>query len=522
MQAIKNQRSKILTLLKSSQSRLVPPSFSHTLRAFASTNKFSRSSPLNYQFYQIGVKDLNADQAGLQDLVPRPKKTQIQFMCKGAFPLDRQGTHMLPKLPTRSVIEDYLASKKVDEDILIDHFGNMFTSTLDNIAKRDYGKLEKLLESKFYETILQNKDNLERFNLSYDLNKVDANESFIIDKMLIKGLYHDRSKNGVNYDYMLVNEQEHYGIRFYLHKYFVGYNAYYLAIENEEFFRIQNEKNEKMTPDDFNTMYKTKDTFDDLSFKLKKRMQESQHSMILRVTFQFRDTNKALSASQGPEPLYDPDYTGNHIIVFENQLTMPSLMAMIDHSEQEFINLRKLNFKNWRIVDIDNYMKGNSFFQKHKTDKEFTDQMEFYLGINDGDNKPTKEQKKDLRQDFEKLAKFILSSEPRSNRGLERFIDEVIAQPEQTVAEVEKLVKEDVTKDNKQQQAQLAMPKEKKQKGGDKQQVNKEENGDQQKQAKQNAAEKKPEQNSNNGSTNEQAEKQAPIQAAPKSSDEKQ
>jgi len=41
--------------------------------------------------------------------------------------------------------------------------------------------------------------------------------------------------NGINYDYLLVNNHENDGIRFYLHKYFVGFNAYYIALENEEF-----------------------------------------------------------------------------------------------------------------------------------------------------------------------------------------------------------------------------------------------------------------------------------------------
>ena len=101
--------------------------------------------------------------------------------------------------------------------------------------------------------------------------------------------------------------------------------------------------------------------------------------MILRVILQFKDTNKALTSLSGPEPLYDPDYTGNHIVIFENQLTLPNQMALIDHTELQFINLRKLNFKNWRIVDIDHYMKGNSYFNRHATEREFHENVQKHM-----------------------------------------------------------------------------------------------------------------------------------------------
>jgi len=41
-------------------------------------------------------------------------------------------------------------------------------------------------------------------------------------------------------------------------------------------------------------------------------------------------------------------------------------MALIDHSYGQFIDAYRVNFKNWRIVDIDNYMNGNSLFLQVK------------------------------------------------------------------------------------------------------------------------------------------------------------
>jgi hypothetical protein len=34
----------------------------------------------------------------------RPKKTQIQHMCRGGLPLDRSGTFALPKLAERTLV----------------------------------------------------------------------------------------------------------------------------------------------------------------------------------------------------------------------------------------------------------------------------------------------------------------------------------------------------------------------------------------------------------------------------------
>lgn len=68
----------------------------------------------------------------------RPKKTSIEYMCKGSFPLDRAGTIALPKLPERQFVEDYLQFKKLDEELLTEHFSGMFTTFLSGLAAKDY------------------------------------------------------------------------------------------------------------------------------------------------------------------------------------------------------------------------------------------------------------------------------------------------------------------------------------------------------------------------------------------------
>lgn len=37
---------------------------------------------------------------------------------------------------------------------------------------------------------------------------------------------------------------------------------------------------------------------------------------------------------------------------------------MVDNTYEQFVNQHRLNFKNWRLVDFDNFMKGNPFYSE--------------------------------------------------------------------------------------------------------------------------------------------------------------
>ena len=43
-------------------------------------------------------------------------------------------------------------------------------------------------------------------------------------------------------------------------------------------------------------------------------------------------------------------------------------MSFVDHTLQEYIDAYRVNFRNWKIVDIDNFMEGNHFFSELKTE----------------------------------------------------------------------------------------------------------------------------------------------------------
>lgn len=55
-------------------------------------------------------------------------------------------------------------------------------------------------------------------------------------------------------------------------------------------------------------------------------------------------------------------------------------MNLLDNPLEDYILMRKLNFKNWKIVDVDHYMKGNSFFKSVVPERQFIKNIDHYLG----------------------------------------------------------------------------------------------------------------------------------------------
>ena len=77
---------------------------------------------------------------------------------------------------------------------------------------------------------------------------------------------------------------------------------------------------------------------------------------------------------------YQDNYTHNHLAIFENQLISPPETYLVNHGFEEWyiinnyrIARHKYDPNNWKMVDIDNYMKGNPFFINwdNEFDKEF-------------------------------------------------------------------------------------------------------------------------------------------------------
>jgi len=72
----------------------------------------------------------------------------------------------------------------------------------------------------------------------------------------------------------------------------------------------------------------------------------------------------SLGTFTGCDGEYSKDYSGNHIAVFECQLRSPPVLSLVDHTYIEFLMMHRLNFKDWKLVDLDNFMKGNPFYSE--------------------------------------------------------------------------------------------------------------------------------------------------------------
>jgi hypothetical protein len=84
--------------------------------------------------------------------------------------------------------------------------------------------------------------------------------------------------------------------------------------------------------------------------------------MFLRTTVMFK--NIGVFKGKDQSKLYNKDYSGNHIAIFECELKAPPQLALVDHTYNQYIDAYRMNFKNWKIVDIDNFMEGNHFFSE--------------------------------------------------------------------------------------------------------------------------------------------------------------
>ena len=99
--------------------------------------------------------------------------------------------------------------------------------------------------------------------------------------------------------------------------------------------------------------------------------------MLLRVTINFKDIGLFTANN---DHLYGDEYSGNHIAIFECELKAPPQMALVDHTYNQYIDAYRVNFRNWKIVDIDNYMEGNHFFSELREESIWQNQVKTAMG----------------------------------------------------------------------------------------------------------------------------------------------
>ncbi len=98
-------------------------------------------------------------------------------------------------------------------------------------------------------------------------------------------------------------------------------------------------------------------------------------------------------------------------------------MALIDNNLEDFFKLNKISMSNWRIADVDHYMRGNSFFNRLVSETDWHTDVEKILGTHASRQFEVKdiETQKEVLNFTDIYEKYLDIKEPRSNRGLEKF-----------------------------------------------------------------------------------------------------
>lgn len=122
-------------------------------------------------------------------------------------------------------------------------------------------------------------------------------------------------------------------------------------------------KGDNFVPDeDYFEIQDLEQAIRDKTLQLRKRMNDLSMRMFLRTTICFK--NFGVFEAEGMKSLYGDKYSGNHVAIFECELKAPPQLSYIDHSPKMITDAYRMNFKNWKIVDIDNFMEGNHYFSE--------------------------------------------------------------------------------------------------------------------------------------------------------------
>ena len=228
---------------------------------------------------------------------------------------------------------------------------------MDAVGKQDAEAIGQVAEKTFADKIVKEMPALKGKSLRYKkaAGDVDLNSVYLLDKLFLKGVGSERSKNGSNFDYVVITDLEAEGLKQYVHKYNLGHQRYYfLKAFDADILSKLNMDEQKNNQKEF---YYRERLMRDAASKQKKEMLEQDFNLILRVTMQL--TDGVLGQFAANDSKMSKDYTGNHIAIFECQLKNPPVLSMADHDCESYIMNSRLNFKNWRLVDLDNFMKGN-------------------------------------------------------------------------------------------------------------------------------------------------------------------
>ena len=284
----------------------------------------------------------------------------------------------LPQIPPRDFVRKYLTDKKIEEDTLREYlYDNVLMKFMEALGSQDQEAMRQVAEKTFADKIVSEMASLKGNNLRYTkAGELKPDSVYLLDKLFLKGVSADRSINGTNFDYVVVSQNEQVGLKQYVHKFNLGFQRYYFLKEfGKSILGRMNGAEEKKDPKAF---YYRERSIRDAYNKQRRDMLEKDFGLLLRVTMQL--TDGALGQVKAAGNSMSETYTGNHIAIFECELKHPPLLSMGDHDYFSYIMASRINFKNWRLVDLDNFMKGNQPYSDFVTQVDWDRMVDEYDG----------------------------------------------------------------------------------------------------------------------------------------------
>jgi hypothetical protein len=269
-----------------------------------------------------------------------------------------------PRIPDPHYVQVLFKNKKLDENELTNllkkiyfdyYYNNLIEAAnektqMPSLANKALDSLMDRVDSKMLERTKVFLDYLKMNNLgvTFEKEKASVDTAYIFDKLLIKGVHQERTKNYEAKDYILVDVHEDMGIRYFMHKYFTGYATRYLS--GKDFMTSMVDIDQDRSP-----------------HNIAAEMKEANMKFILRVTLFIKHPYKL---KIGNALDYPTNYTYSHLAVFENELISPHPSFIMEHDFEQWLTRHEIDDSNWKLVDADNFMKGNSFFRDYSSFQE--------------------------------------------------------------------------------------------------------------------------------------------------------
>jgi hypothetical protein len=300
-------------------------------------NNSSRLTSKKFSSNNNSIEDILPDHLvyNIPKYAKNPKEIDFPWLINGAPFLE---------LKARFLPEQIFVRSHTPKSEVLKHLFKIYRGVLLGCSENDTEFLQEYCEKTFYENL---KNKLEEYKLrKYTIEVVEdmkANKGFrlfpemhLYDCVVIKGLYLDRQKNGKESDYSVCNDIEDMG--------FVSYIPQYLQDPNN--FKTKDQAEEKLNQGEFKNI-----TF--------------------RAYCMFKSGLKLFIVDRFGNKIFDysPNYNYNHACVFECQMLPPPNFKSFANVETYTEWIAKHKFGIWKMIDMDNWMKGNPYFLENQDKK---------------------------------------------------------------------------------------------------------------------------------------------------------